>query len=30
MDREQGAAEACRFVKSVDFMPSNIAFDASF
>jgi sugar phosphate isomerase/epimerase len=30
MDREQGAAEACRFVKSIDFKPSNIAFDASF
>ena len=30
MDREQGAAEACRFVKSVDFKPSAIAFDANF
>ena len=30
MDREQGAAEACRFVKSIDFKPSEIAFDASF
>jgi len=30
MDREQGAAEACRFVKSIDFKPSAIAFDASF
>jgi len=30
MDREQGAAEACRFVKSIDFKPSDIAFDANF
>jgi len=30
MDREQGAAESCRFVKSIDFKPSDIAFDASF
>ena len=30
MDREQGATEACRYVKSIDFKPSNIAFDASF
>jgi sugar phosphate isomerase/epimerase len=30
MDREQGAAESCRFVKSTDFKPSEIAFDANF
>jgi len=30
MDREQGATESCRFVKSIDFKPSEIAFDASF
>jgi len=30
MDREQGAAEACRFVKTIDFKPSAIAFDANF
>lgn len=30
MDREQGAAESCSFVKAVDFKPSAIAFDASF
>jgi sugar phosphate isomerase/epimerase len=30
MDREQGATEACRFVKSIDFKSSDIAFDASF
>jgi sugar phosphate isomerase/epimerase len=30
MDREVGAAEACRFVKNVDFKSSNIAFDAAF
>jgi hypothetical protein len=30
MDREHGAAEACEFVKAVDFAPSNIAFDAAF
>jgi len=30
MDREQGATEACRFVKSLDFKPSDIAFDANF
>ena len=30
MDREQGAAESCRLVKSLDFKPSAIAFDASF
>ena len=30
MDREQGATESCRFVKSIDFKSSDIAFDASF
>jgi sugar phosphate isomerase/epimerase len=30
MDRDHGAAEACEFVKSVDFQPSQIAFDAAF
>ncbi len=30
MDREHGAAEACEFVKSIDFAPSNIAFDSAF
>jgi sugar phosphate isomerase/epimerase len=30
MDREHGAAEACLYVKSVDFAPSNIAFDSAF
>jgi sugar phosphate isomerase/epimerase len=30
MDREHGAAEACDFVRQVDFPPSNIAFDAAF
>ena len=30
MDREHGAAEACEFVKSIDFKPSNVAFDAAF
>ncbi|MDP6037125.1 MAG: sugar phosphate isomerase/epimerase [Candidatus Latescibacteria bacterium] len=30
MDREHGAAEACDFVNSVDFKPSDIAFDAQF
>lgn len=30
MDREHGAAEALEFVKSVDFPPSGIAFDAAF
>jgi sugar phosphate isomerase/epimerase len=30
MDREHGAVEACEFVKSVDFPPSNIAFDSAF
>lgn len=30
MDREHGAAEACQFVKRLDFPPSAIAFDAAF
>ncbi|HNR42252.1 MAG TPA: sugar phosphate isomerase/epimerase family protein [Bacteroidales bacterium] len=30
MDREHGAAEACEFVKSIDFAPSDIAFDSAF
>jgi len=30
MEREHGAAEACAYVKSVDFPPSEIAFDAAF
>lgn len=30
MDRIHGAAEACEFVKSVDFKPSNVQFDAAF
>ena len=30
MDREHGAREACAFVKSIDFTPSNVAFDAAF
>ncbi len=30
MDREHGAREACEFVKSVDFPPSDIAFDSAF
>lgn len=30
MDREYGAAEAVRWVKANDFMPSNVAFDAAF
>ena len=30
MDREHGAAEACDFVRSVDFPRSDIAFDAQF
>ena len=30
MDREHGAAEACAFVKEVDFEPSAAAFDAAF
>jgi sugar phosphate isomerase/epimerase len=30
MDREHGAAEACAFVRKVDFKPSAVAFDAAF
>ena len=30
MDREQGAAEACQFVKNVDFAPSSHRFDDAF
>jgi sugar phosphate isomerase/epimerase len=30
MDREHGATEACKFVKQVDFPPSEIDFDAAF
>ncbi|MBN1808470.1 MAG: sugar phosphate isomerase/epimerase [Planctomycetes bacterium] len=30
MDREHGAAEACEFVRNVDFPPSELAFDAQF
>ena len=30
MDREHGAAEACEFVKALDFKPSGIAFDDAF
>jgi sugar phosphate isomerase/epimerase len=30
MDREYGAAEACEFVRQVDFSPSDVAFDAAF
>ena len=30
MDREEGAAEACGFVRKIDFTPSAIAFDAAF
>lgn len=30
MDRFHGAQEACEFVRSVDFEPSNIAFDGQF
>ena len=30
MDREHGAAEACEFVKGIDFKPSDIAFDGQF
>lgn len=29
MNREAGAAEACAFVKNVDFTPSDVAFDAA-
>lgn len=30
MERFHGAREACQFVKSIDFSPSNVAFDAAF
>ncbi len=30
MDREHGAEEACAFVRSLDFTPGSIAFDAAF
>ncbi len=30
MDREHGAAEACEFVNTVDFKPSDVQFDAAF
>lgn len=30
MQREHGAAEACRFVRNLDFVPSNVAFDKAF
>ena len=30
MDREQGAREACEYVKKLDFEPSRVAFDAAF
>ena len=30
MDREHGAAEACAFVRRLDFAPSAVAFDAAF
>ena len=30
MKREQGAKEACEFVKRIDFEPSQVAFDAAF
>ena len=30
MDREHGAAEACKFVRALDFPPSSRAFDQSF
>ena len=30
MDREHGAAEACAYVKRIDFAPSTTAFDAAF
>lgn len=30
MDREHGAAEACSFVRELDFPPSDAAFDAAF
>jgi hypothetical protein len=27
MEREFGAKEACEFVRTIDFAPSNVAFD---
>jgi len=30
MDREEGAKESCEFVRSIDFKPSDVAFDAAF
>ncbi len=30
MEREHGAEEACQFVRSLDFEPSTVAFDAAF
>ena len=30
MDRVQGAGESCRYVKQIDFVPSDIAFDSAF
>jgi len=30
MDREDGASEACSFIKNIDFKPSKAAFDAAF
>jgi hypothetical protein len=30
MDREHGAQEACEFLKSIEFEPSAVAFDAAF
>ena len=30
MDREHGAAEACELLRSLDFAPSEVAFDAAF
>jgi sugar phosphate isomerase/epimerase len=30
MQRDQGARESCEFVKDIDFVPSNVAFDAAF
>jgi sugar phosphate isomerase/epimerase len=30
MDREHGAREAREFVRAIDFVPSNVAFDAAF
>ena len=30
MDREHGARESCEYVRNIDFVPSNVAFDAAF